>query len=255
MIDIHNHLLIGVDDGAKSKEDAISLLKQAKEEGITDIIVTPHHLSPQFDNYYNEVQVKLEEILHLDEFRELNINIHPGQEIRISDQILPQLNSGEIIGLNKSKYLLIELPSGNVPHYTGRLFFELQSKGYVPVIAHPERNKEIVSNLDKLFELVNSGALSQLTTASLVGKHGKKIQKVCLEMIKNDLVHFLASDAHDVKNRPFIMKSLFEEKSLKNYKNEIEELIENAQVILQNKDLKKRQPTDDFKRKKLFGLF
>ena len=98
----------------------------------------------------------MDEVLSIDDFKDIGINIYPGQEVRISDQILPQLENNQIIGLNHSKYLLIELPSRYVPHYTGRLFFELQSKGYVPIIAHPERNKEISANLDVLYELINA---------------------------------------------------------------------------------------------------
>ena len=133
----------------------LDLLNQAKDEGVTEVIATPHHLSPAFDNEYKIVERKLHELLNLEEIKDLGIKIYPGQEIRISDQIIQQLEKGEAIGLNHSKYLLIEFPSGRVPHYTNRLFFELQSKGYVPIIAHPERNKEISQNLDVLFDLVN----------------------------------------------------------------------------------------------------
>ena len=104
----------------------------------------------------------------------MGITLLPGQEIRISDQILPQLRKGEAIGLNHSRYLLIEFPSRGVPHYTKRLFFELQSEGYIPIIAHPERNKEISQNLDVLYNLINQGALAQLTSSSLQGVQGKK---------------------------------------------------------------------------------
>ncbi|MCW9135242.1 capsular biosynthesis protein [Staphylococcus haemolyticus] len=255
MIDIHNHVLINVDDGPKSKEDMLNLLKQGKSEGVTEIIVTPHHLSPQFENEYRNVKEKLQQLLDLDEVKDLGIKLYPGQEIRISDQIIPQLEKGEAIGLNHSKYLLIEFPSGGVPHYTNRLFFELQSKGYVPIIAHPERNKEISQNLDVLFQLVNEGALSQLTSASLSGIHGKKIQKISLQMIENNLVHFIASDAHHDTKRPFIMESLFKDKKLKKHEESIKKLIENAKYIVENEDLRKKQPTQDYNDKKLFGLF
>ncbi|PTE70613.1 capsular biosynthesis protein [Staphylococcus devriesei] len=255
MIDIHNHVLIDVDDGPKDEEEMLKLLKQGKDEGVTDIVVTPHHLSPAFDNEYSIVKEKLQQLLNLDKVKELGINLYPGQEIRISDQIIPQLEKGEAIGLNRSKYLLIEFPSGGVPHYTNRLFFELQSKGYVPIIAHPERNKEISQNLDVLFDLVNEGALSQLTSASLLGKHGKKIQKLSFQMIENNLVHFIASDAHHETNRPFFMNSLFKEKKLKGYEGKIKELINNAQVIIKNEEIKKKQPSQSYNQKKLFGLF
>ena len=110
MIDIHNHVLINVDDGPKTKEDMLKL-KQGQSEGVTEIIVTPHHLSSQFDNNYEKVNEKLQQIIDLDEVKELGITLLPGQEIRISDQILPQLRKGEAIGLNHSRYLLIEFPS------------------------------------------------------------------------------------------------------------------------------------------------
>ena len=196
MIDIHNHILIDVDDGPKTKEDAIALLKQANDEGVTEIIATPHHLSPTFDNAYENVQQKLNQLSELQETKDLGIKLYPGQEIRISDQVLPQLRKGEAIGLNHSRYLLIEFPSRGVPHYANRLFFELQSEGYIPIIAHPERNKEISQNLDVLYNLINQGALAQLTSSSLQGIQGKKIQKISIQMIENNLVHFIASDAH-----------------------------------------------------------
>lgn len=255
MIDIHNHILIDVDDGPKTKEDAIALLKQAKNEGVTEIIATPHHLSPTFDNEYENVQQKLQQLSEMQEVKELGIKLYPGQEIRISDQILPQLEKNEAIGLNHSKYLLIEFPSSGVPHYTSRLFYEIQSKGYVPIIAHPERNKEISQNLDVLFELINGGALSQITSASLAGQHGKKLQKLSLQMIENNLSHFIASDAHHDKNRPFIIESLLKDKKLQKYEESINKFMNNARYIVKNEDIPKMQPTQDYKQKKLFGLF
>jgi len=255
MIDIHNHILIDVDDGPKNKEGMLNLIKQGRREGITKIIATPHHLSPTYDNEYEIVQRKLEELNQMDEVKQLEVELYPGQEVRISDQILPQLDEKKVIGLNNSKYILIELPSGRVPNYTNRLFFELQYKGYVPIIAHPERNKEISQNLDTLFELVNGGALSQLTAASLKGNHGKKLQKISLQMIENNLTHFIASDAHHSETRPFIMNSLFEDKKLRKHTKDIQRLIENAELVINDQDLAKKQPTQNYNTKKLFGLF
>ena len=101
----------------------LKLLKQAKDEGVTEIIATPHHLSPTFNNENKIVERKLNEILDLDEVKEMGIKIYPGQEIRISDQIILQLEKGETIGLNHSKYLLIEFPSGGFR--TIRIVFSL----------------------------------------------------------------------------------------------------------------------------------
>ncbi|MEQ6028423.1 tyrosine-protein phosphatase [Staphylococcus saccharolyticus] len=255
MIDIHNHILINVDDGPKSKEEMLNLLKQAKSEGVTEIIATPHHLSPAYDNDKQQVLSKVEELLSMNEVQEIGIKMYPGQEIRITDQILPGLEDGSILSLNNSKYLLIELPSGGVPHYTERLFYELLSKGYVPIIAHPERNKSISQDLDKLYQLVKAGALSQLTTSSLLGENGKKIQKLSIQMLENNLTHFIASDAHHSEIRPFKMSSVFKDKKLNKFEKDLESFLKNAESVVNNTDIVKKQPTQNYKNKKFFGLF
>ena len=255
MIDIHNHILINVDDGPKSREEMLNLLKQAKSEGVTEIIATPHHLSPAYDNDKQQVLSKVEELLSMNKVQEIGIKMYPGQEIRITDQILPGLEDGSILSLNNSKYLLIELPSGGVPHYTERLFYELLSKGYVPIIAHSERNKGISQDLDKLYQLVKAGALSQLTTSSLLGENGKKIQKLSIQMLENNLTHFIASDAHHSEIRPFKMNSLFKDKKLNKFEKDLESFLKNAESVVNNTDIAKKQPTQNYKNKKFFGLF
>ena len=255
MIDIHNHILINVDDGPKSREEMLNLLKQAKSEGVTEIIATPHHLSSAYDNDKQQVLSKVEELLSMNKVQEIGIKMYPGQEIRITDQILPGLEDGSILSLNNSKYLLIELPSGGVPHYTERLFYELLSKGYVPIIAHPERNKGISQDLDKLYQLVKAGALSQLTTSSLLGENGKKIQKLSIQMLENNLTHFIASDAHHSEIRPFKMNSLFKDKKLNKFEKDLESFLKNAESVVNNTDIAKKQPTQNYKNKKFFGLF
>ena len=233
----------------------LNLLKQAKSEGVTEIIATPHHLSSAYDNDKQQVLSKVEELLSMNEVQEIGIKMYPGQEIRITDQILPGLEDGSILSLNNSKYLLIELPSGGVPHYTERLFYELLSKGYVPIIAHPERNKGISQDLDKLYQLVKAGALSQLTTSSLLGENGKKIQKLSIQMLENNLTHFIASDAHHSEIRPFKMNSLFKDKKLNKFEKDLESFLKNAESVVNNTDIAKKQPTQNYKNKKFFGLF
>ncbi|WP_192959424.1 tyrosine-protein phosphatase [Staphylococcus cohnii] len=255
MIDIHNHILIGADDGPKTKEDAISLITQAKEEGITSVVATPHHLHSRYSNTVSNVKSKVNEIISIEEIKKLNIEIYYGQEIRITDQILSEIKNGDIVGINNSRYLLIELPSNEVPHYTHSLLNELQVLGYIPIIVHPERNRAIAQNLDLLFQLINGGALSQITSTSLNGSMGKNIKKITLQMIDNNLTHFIASDAHSVNERPFLMKSLLNDKKLKNYKEEISELIENAKLIIEDQKLMKKIPTQDYNYKKKFGIF
>lgn len=254
MIDVHNHILVDVDDGPKSIEESILLLEHAKSEGVTDIVATPHHLHPRYDNNIQVVKEKLEELRNNEIIKQLGINLYPGQEIRVTDQIIDGIHNGEIEGINSSKYLLLEFPSNEVPHYTHKLFYELQTMGYVPIIAHPERNKAITENLDILFDLVNGGALSQITSSSLLGDFGRKVKKISLQMIDNNLTHFVASDAHSSAVRPFVMDKLFNERKLKTYYEDLERFMENGKAVINNERISKHQPAQEYKQKKWFGL-
>ncbi|MBO0387405.1 capsular biosynthesis protein [Staphylococcus simulans] len=255
MIDIHNHILPSVDDGSSSMDETLDMILQAQEQGVTGIIVTPHHLHPKYNLDFKEVQKHLDELMAEDNIQNTNIQLFPGQEIRVTDEILKGIENGTIEGLNHSKYLLLEFPSGEVPNYTTRLFFEIQNLGYVPIIAHPERNKAIANNPNILFDLINEGALSQITSSSLAGNHGKKIKKLSMNFIEHNLVHFIASDAHNTNSRRFLMNDLHQDKSLRNLKKEINDLFDNADCIIKNEEILKNKPLQMKERNKFFGLF
>ena len=254
MIDMHNHILVDVDDGPQNINEAIELLKQAKGEGVTDIVVTPHHLHTKYSNDIEKVKIKLNELKNNPEIKELELRLYAGQEIRITDQIIEGIKNGEIEGINESRYLLIEFPSNEIPYYTNQLFYELQTMGYMPIIAHPERNKAIAQNLDLLFDLINGGALSQITTSSLLGDFGSNVRKLSLKMIDSNLAHFIASDAHSITNRPFMLKQLFNDRKLKAYYEELESYLKNGELVLKDGRISKQIPTQDYKQKKWFGL-
>ncbi|WP_210123367.1 MULTISPECIES: CpsB/CapC family capsule biosynthesis tyrosine phosphatase [unclassified Staphylococcus] len=255
MIDIHNHILMGIDDGPQSVTAMIDLLNQAKSEGVNNIVVTPHHLHPKYNNNIQHVRDKITELNAIEDVRKLNINFYAGQEIRVTDRVIDDINNGNIEGINNSNYLLLEFPSNEVPHYSKQLFYELQTMGYIPIIAHPERNKAIVQNLDLLYELINGGALSQLTTSSLLGEFGSNVKRTSLKIIDNNLAHFIASDAHSATTRPFVMKQLFKERKLKAYYEEFQNYLENGKLVINNERISKQIPTQEYKQKKWFGLF
>ncbi|QPW15771.1 capsular biosynthesis protein [Mammaliicoccus sciuri] len=254
MIDIHNHILVDADDGPKSLEDTIALLRQAKEQGINAIVVTPHHLHPRYSNNFDAVTKSIEELNKIDEIAKLNIQLYPGQEIRLSDQILQDIEQHRIYGINYTKYLLIELPSNEVPHYTKKLLYEIQNKGFIPIIAHPERNKAIARDINLLYELINNGSLSQVTASSLSGELGKNLQKISIKMIEHNLIHFIASDAHNAINRPFMIESLFGNPKLKKFREEIDMFFKNNEALIQGKFISKERPIE-FNKNKFFGLF
>lgn len=255
MIDLHNHILVGIDDGPSDIEQAVKLIQQAKSQGITGIVATPHHLHPRYRNQFQQVTTKLAELRQHPTIQQLEVTLFPGQEIRITDEILTGLEEGSIQGINKSKYLLIEFPTSEVPHYTKRLFFEIQTRGYVPIIAHPERNKAIAQHPELLYELVNQGALSQLTASSLTSGFGKKIQRLSLKMIDCHLSHLVASDAHHCIQRPFAMNTLFNHPKLASYSNAIHRLVSNATSVVNNQDIHLERPTPPGKVKTFFNWF
>lgn len=245
MVDIHNHILFNVDDGPKSLESMLMMLKQAKEQGVSGIVATPHHLHRKFNNNYHEVQKLIDEIKENTEYKEIGIDLYAGQEIRVSDLIFKDIVSKNIQGINNSRYLLIELPSNEVPHYTQDLIYQLQIKGYIPIIAHPERNMKISKNIFALYELIEAGALSQVTSSSLNGDNGKKIQNRTIDLIERNLVHFIASDAHDANKRPFLMKGLLNNRKLKKYNSKINELIANGDKVINDENISKKKPIMD----------
>lgn len=265
MIDIHNHVLIGVDDGPKTEADAVSLLEQAIEQGITDVIATPHHYSGDWRTPSHVVDEKLRELKSIAEKYNLNINIHRGQEIRVNGDIIKELKSGDNISLNDSQYILIEFPFGDLPLYSEKLFFDLQIQGYIPLIAHPERCMPLLRNPSKLYEIVQKGAISQLTASSITGGHGESVKNKSLKFIENNLAHVIASDAHNANFRPFELKEAYEIVAKELGEEYVERLQKNAESILNNRDIDYLEPVEvkresgqaskSKKRKKLFGLF
>ncbi|GEP83664.1 capsular polysaccharide biosynthesis protein [Staphylococcus piscifermentans] len=254
MIDIHNHVLPRLDDGPKNEEEMMKLLKQASSQGITGIVATPHHLHPSYSNEFNDIEKQVEKLNDKTEIKELGLTLYPGQEVRITDQIFKEIDENKIHGINYTNYILIELPSGEVPHYTKRVIYELQTKSFIPVIVHPERNKAIAKDINLLFELINIGALSQITASSLTGEMGRNIQNLVFKMIEHNLVHFVASDAHRVSQRPFGFKELFSTSKIKKYENEINIFLDNNKALVSNENVKKYRPVE-YKKKKILGLF
>lgn len=214
MIDLHCHILPGIDDGAKTMNDSIAMAKTAVKEGITHILATPHHMNRSWMNDKQKVLVLVNELQEELDRRQIDLTIFPGQEVRLYGDILKDMKDDQILFIDEQKqYVLIEFPTETVPTYAERLFFDLQSHGKTPIIVHPERNHDILRHPDKLKNLIDKGALAQLTAASYTGGFGSKIQKFSKQLIEADLVHFLASDAHNVTSRAFYMQEAYRQLS------------------------------------------
>ena len=147
MIDIHNHILPNIDDGSKSFEESINILKQAYESGVTDIIVTPHFiLGSSYSSKVKDNETILKELKNKLKLENININLYLGNEIFVENNMLELLKSKSVTSLNKSRYVLFELPMNNNFKGLKDLLFNLQVNGYIPVIAHPERYRFIKEN-------------------------------------------------------------------------------------------------------------
>lgn len=201
MIDIHNHLLYGVDDGSKSLELSIEVLKDLETAGITDIILTPHYIP--YSNYSNPRSDNLERLEKLKrEARRNNIsiNLYLGNEIFIDDSIYDLLEKNVISSLNNTNYILVELPmSGEFSGYQ-EIFKFLMSKGYKVVLAHPERYLSFQEDYRKAIELDEMGVYFQSNLDSLVGKYGPRAEELIKRLLRDNRISFLATDIHQKKH-------------------------------------------------------
>ena len=236
MLDMHAHILPGVDDGPKNLEESMGLIEQAIEEGISDIIATSHAYNPHYDVPKAKV---LEQIAMLKKEvtkRNLSIRIHAGQEIRIQDFVIEKLKNDEALTLAGSKYVLLELPSSGIPAYTIKIIQDILNLNKIPIIAHPERNQAIAEKPGRLARLINHGALAQVTAGSVAGHFGRNVQKLSLQLIEANLIHAYGSDVHNSTTRPFLFEEGLDYLEKKKYHHQVDILLENNARILTNKD-------------------
>lgn len=255
MIDIHCHILPGVDDGPTQLAESIEMAKAAVAEGIRLIIATPHHDNGHYDNPKQTVLNNVNALNNVLRAESIGLEILPGQEVRITGDLLNNYNAGNVLSLvDGRQYIMIELPSNHVPAYTKRLLYDLQMDGLLPIIVHPERNLELVSSPHLLYEFVKNGALTQITAGSISGFFGKKIKKFSLQLIEANLTHYIASDAHNLTNRKFHMVHAFDEIEKNFGVDMVYGFMDNAELLIQG-DLAYREIPQPIETKKFLGLF
>ncbi|MEH7252008.1 CpsB/CapC family capsule biosynthesis tyrosine phosphatase [Neobacillus niacini] len=254
MIDLHCHILPGVDDGAQSLSDSIAMAKKAVDQGIHTIVATPHHRNNSYENPKQTILERVKELNRVLLEEKIDLKVLPGQEVRVHGEMLEGYHGGEILPVNHTPYVLVEFPSNHVPRYTEKLFYDLQMTGLIPVIVHPERNQEIIEHSEILYQLVKKGALTQVTAASLCGGFGKKIKNFSMQLIESNLTHFIASDAHNITSRSFKMRDAFGVIEKKVGMDMVYMFEENAALVIEGKTIYKEDP-ERIKRKRLFHIF
>ncbi|WP_404330379.1 tyrosine-protein phosphatase [Mesobacillus maritimus] len=254
MIDLHCHILPGIDDGAQSDDDSLAMARAAVQQGITTIIATPHHKNGIYENPKQDILGKVAELNKRLQAEKVDLQILPGQEPAITGELAEDFESGQIMTLNDTNYVFVELPSNHVPRYTEKLLYDLQLKGLIPVIVHPERNSEIHERPELLYKLVEKGALAQLTAGSVCGRFGKKIKSFSEQLIEANLVHFIASDAHNVTSRAFHLGQAYDVIEKQYGVDMVYLFTENAELLVEGLNVYKEVP-QRVKRKKFLGIF
>lgn len=200
MIDIHSHVLPEIDDGPKNWDETMAMVRQAAEDGIREIAITHHVLSNLAYERESEILQKFEMLKQRVELEGYNVRFHLGSEIYVQADM--ELTHTISTYNNNGKYFLVEFPMQGIPRFVADRFFELVLDGMVPIIAHPERNATIIRNPERAFEFVQRGALLQLNASSLLGRHGSQVRDTAMILLNSNLVHFVATDAHNTTSRP-----------------------------------------------------
>lgn len=241
MIDIHCHILSGMDDGAGSIADSIEMAELAVSSGVTEIIATPHSNIPRmpqnrYDDRFKSILYSFTEELQR---RNIPLTIYPGQEIFLVSETVPALlNLGELIGLNHSRYVLVEFDMHETFENAFYLLRSLRSSGYVPVVAHPERYSFVLRNIDTATRIKHSGCLLQVNRGSILGRFGENVRRVSYVMLQKNLADFVASDAHSPYSRTTYLSDVDEYISEKYGAEYAKRLLTlNPRAVINNEDI------------------
>jgi len=205
MIDLHCHYLPGIDDGAATLEEALGLARASVANGIVHAVMTPHIHAGVFENRKSEIERHVELFRKALKVARIPLSISLGGEVRIGHELIELMEQDEIpfLGqLGSDRVMLLELPHGNVPVGADRLVAWLRARGIRPLIAHPERNKDVMRSLEKIRPFIEAGCLLQVTAGSITGRFGPQAQLRAREMLKQDWVFAVATDAHNLEHRP-----------------------------------------------------
>lgn len=204
--DMHCHILPGIDDGASNEYDMMKLVRIAYNEGIRTIMTTPHYHPYRGSADVDTVMRVFGKSYSLIRHYFPDMEVYEGCEIYFQRDIVEKLKNGELLTLANSKYVLVEFSTDTECSYIRDAISEILFAGYFPVIAHIERYDNLMDDFELVEELVESGAYVQVNAGSIIGKSGTKAKKDIRKMMQKNLVHFVGTDAHDIKSRPPLMK-------------------------------------------------
>jgi protein-tyrosine phosphatase len=202
MVDIHHHLLPGLDDGAKDLETSVAMARLAASDGITHIVCSPHANGV----YTFDPRINTEKISDLRArlaVENIPLTLGSGCDFHLSfDNVRQAQIEPARFSINGLGYLLVEIPDYGVPPQVTETFFELQLAGLTPILTHPERNPTLQKEPERMKDWLRGGVLIQVTADSLTGHKGKQAQRMAMKLLEDRWIHFLATDAHNTTSRP-----------------------------------------------------
>jgi protein-tyrosine phosphatase len=203
MIDIHSHILPGIDDGPSTLEESIQMARMATEDKIEIMIATPHCLNGLYNNWRAQILSMCTEFNGALQRHHIPLSVLPGSEVHLSTEIIEALEKNQLMTLNDTgRYLSLELPNQLIPQSVIRFINQLIKRKITPIISHPERNQAIQNDIELLYNFIMAGALAQITAGSLTGKFGSRALHTSQRIIEYKMIHFMASDAHSTQVRP-----------------------------------------------------
>lgn len=253
MIDIHSHILPGIDDGSKDMEMSIKMLRLAEEKGTKIMVATPHYIRGVYENHYEEIFPLYEQLKLASVAAGINVEILLGQEVMLDKYSLKLCKEKKLRGINGTGYMLIEFPMDRLPKDALDLIYELRLLDIKPIIAHPERYQYIYEAPTTINDFIEEECLFQINTGSLQGLFGKKVENCAKLLVQQGLTNFIASDAHSTNRRcPGIMEGIREAATID---RQIEKkVMENLELLLLDKDIEVN--AEKLKRKKsIFDFF
>ena len=239
MIDIHSHILFNIDDGAETLEDSVKLCRDAADNGVKLITATPHFFDySHIRSFVSERNHKISVLREILDEEDIPISVAAGSELFLNDKVF---SAGDLdaLTINGSRYMLCEFPLGPFDIDRAPLWIdELISRGYTPIVAHPERYIEFHRNLYIIDELLDREVVFQVNIDSLTGKNGEEPQKMAVDMVMRKIALLIGSDAHDTEYRHTRLREKF--KDLPEFIDErilFDCMDKNAKAILKNEEI------------------
>lgn len=231
MIDIHNHLLYGVDDGPKTIEESIEMLRDAKQQGVEAIILTPHYRHGMFAYPVEVIDEHFGKLLK--EAKQIGIRLYLGTEYHVNSRMIEYLETGRCRTMAGTNYVLAEYEYETPYEYIISSVRDLLRHGYIPIIAHAERYACMLEDVDCAEQLREMGVLIQVNADAVLGDDGRKLKKYCKKMLQNGYVDVIGSDSHGIKRRASQMQKCQTYMYKKYDENYVEQLfVENPKKIL-----------------------